>query len=83
MRSEEGKSGGKGSTGPSYWFLCWDWGLGNRRAEGRKAAASRHPLQMIKEVAPHVADKQIGLRKAGLCPSCTAIVSSTGCQVSS
>lgn len=57
--------------------------MGNRRAEGRKAAASRHPLQMIKEVAPHVADKQIGLRKAGLSPSCTAIVSSTGCQVSS
>lgn len=35
-----------------------------------KEAASRLPLQMIKKVAAHAVNKQTGLRKAGVSPSC-------------
>lgn len=58
-------------------------GLGQQKEWGQKGSCQQASPQMIKEVAPHVADKQIGLRKAGLSPSCTASVSSTSCQVSS
>lgn len=39
-----------------------------QRGAERKEAAIRLPLQMIKKVAPHAVNKQIGLRKAGVSP---------------
>lgn len=39
-----------------------------QRGAEKKEAAIRLPLQMIKKVAPHAVNKQIGLRKAGVSP---------------
>lgn len=48
---------------------------GQRKEEGteRKEAASRLPLQMIKEVALQAVNKQTGLRKAGVSPRCKRV----------
>lgn len=55
---------------------------GGERGAERKEAASRLPLQMIKKVAPHAVNKQTGLRKAGVSPSCKTGMTPPGCHFS-
>lgn len=60
----------KGGSPPVPVILIFMTGQELKQLGGaeRRAAASRLPRQMIKKVAPHVVNEQIGLRKAGVSP---------------